>query len=396
MKNFKKLFFMSAILFVFFFLMGGKKIMQDHRETQKEYRYFALFSEVVSLVKTNYVEFVNAADKFPGAYSAMLNSLDPYSAYLDAGKTENYRAYQNGRFYGCGIFGIRALNYFYITRVVPGSPAEKTGLKPRDMIKAVNGESLYLKSYWEMVLALMSTRPQKIELLLFEKNRRDTKKIIVPTIAMNACTSLETLQNGILHVKLSRFDATAADLLEQRLISGTSGARTEPLKLIIDLRSYCGGDFQSFKKICNLFFKESLLLTLKYKNKEEDFILGARTAAAYKAAVIVDRSTRMYGELLAAMFKNTGAPSQRPVTLIGSQSPGFVSKLKSIPLDDGSSILITEGLFLLEGKPAASGGVTPDIIEKDYAAGELVKKCISILTPRPNKPGTPAIKKNEK
>jgi carboxyl-terminal processing protease len=393
-KRYKTLFgvviiFISFSSFSSFSLLGDKKNTQPQSESEKEYRYLSLFSEVVTLVKTRYVEAVNTKDKFPGAFSAMLCSLDPYSSYLDAEKTEIYRSFQKGQFYGCGIYGAKYGNYFYITDVAAGSSAEKEGLKNGDIIKAVNGKSIYAHSFWEMYLSLLSTKPQNIEAVLLKTKERDAKKITLQMELIEPRTTIKTLQKNILLVKLSRFDSAAALLLKDRLTT-----QNKPLKLIIDLRRYTGGEFESFKKIINLFFKGPILLTLKLKDKEEDFLLGSREALEYKAVVIINRSTRMYGELLAALFKQAGAVAQRPTSLVGTSTQGFISKLKAIHLEDGSSILLTEGLFLLNGKSTASKGVVPDIVIKGKASGEIIEKSISILNSRT--PSRSVVKKNDK
>ncbi len=391
MSKLNRTFFGVVIIFIFFLLLGGKRIFKPHSEIEKEYRYLSLFSEVVSLVKTSYVEAVDTQDKFPGAFSAMLSSLDPFSSYLDAEKTETFRSYQRGKFYGCGIFGAKRMNYFYITDVAAGSSAEKAGLKVGDIIKAINGKSIYSQTFWEMYLALLSSKPQNVEVVLLKTKERDAKKINMTTELIEPRTTVKPIQKNILLVKLTRFDPAAALLLKNRLTT-----HHKPLKLIIDLRKYSGGDFESFKKIINLFLNGPILLTLKLKDKEEDFLLGSKDALDYKAVVIINKSTRMYGELLASLFRQSGAVAQRSASLVGTSTLGFVSKLKPIHLEDGSSILLTEGLFLLNGTPTALKGVEPDILIKDEVSGEIIKKSISILNDTTIGESGSIIKKNDK
>jgi len=407
-KTNRILFLVGVLLFAFFLLLADRIIFQSHPEVEKEYRYLALFSEVVSQVKTNYVEDVDPAEKFPGAFSAMLNSLDHFSAYLDPAKTQTYGAYQSGRFYGCGIYGAKVLNYFFITDVTPDSPAHRAGLKHGDMIKAVNGVSLYSRSYWEMVLSLLSTGPQNIQLTLFKKDSRDTQKFQLQTRLIELRTIVTPMPKDILLVKLPRFDAGAAALLKEQLAaySGAPNRKNNPLKLIIDLRTYRGGDLESFKQIANLFFKDKIALTLKLKDKVKDIFpeTKEKNVPGYTAVVIINRSTRVYGELLAAILKNPGTRNKNkngngtaprhPVTLVGTTTQGFISELKSIPLQDGSSILLTEGLFLLNGKSTASRGIEPDIEIKDKDSGQIMDTCISILTAGAV-PGGPTTEKHD-
>ena len=301
---------MLVILYMCFSVDGGTKASNPHIETEKEYKYLALFSEVVSIVKTNYVEAIDASEKFPGAFSSMLGSLDPFSSYLDVSKTNTYHAYLDGKFNGCGIYGAKVLNYFLITDVTPGSPADKAGIKPGNTIKSVNSEGFYAVSFWEMYLSMLSPEPRPIEIVLFESNRRDTKKINLHTEPFESLTTITPLPNhkDIFLVNLTRFDKEAANLLKDRITRHRAEHPGKTLKLIIDLRRYTCGDFNAFKEIVNLLFKRPILVTIKFKDREEDFLLGAEETVNYKAVVIINRSTRMYAELLASLFKNSGAP----------------------------------------------------------------------------------------
>jgi len=380
MKKLNKLAFFIVVLFIFFFIFAGKKIFRSFTENKKEYQYLSLFSEVTSLVKTDYVEKVKPGAKFPGAYSAMLGALDKFSAYLDTGKTGIYRLYRQGSAYECGIYGSKISNYFYITGVAKNSTAEAAGLKPGDIIKAVNGKSIYSLSFWEMYLSLLTNKPGTIEIVLLKNRTTKASKINLKTQRTGEGPIVKKIEPGILLVDLSRIDRERVTALKREL--GEAAAQ-HPFKLIIDLRKYNGGDLESFVRLTKLFFNQTIPLTLKLKHKKETFLLGANAneALTYHAVVVVNKSTMMYGELLAYLFKTFQTP-ERPaaVTLIGSKTRGFISKLKHIPLDDGSSILLTEGLFLLKGKNPAKTGVTPDVKIKETDAAKIIDRGISILT----------------
>ncbi|HLP46729.1 MAG TPA: PDZ domain-containing protein, partial [Candidatus Kapabacteria bacterium] len=318
------------LVFSFVLILANRIIFKADSQVEKEYRYLSLFSEVVAQVKTNYVEEVDPAEKFPGAFSAMLSSLDPFSSYLDIAKTKTYYAYRSGRYCDCGIFGTKTHNYFFITDVIPNSPAARAGLKYGDIIKAVNGISLYGQSFWEMYLSLLSSEPQNIRLTLFnKKNSRETRKVELQTRLMNMHTTVSPIQHDILLVKLSHFDDAAVALLKEKLSTYGTLYKNKPLKLIIDLRTYCSGDLESFRQITRLFFKNKIALTLQQKKGKEEIFpeIKEKNTLEYKAVVIINSSTRFYGELLAAIFKNpgTGTASTPPVTLVGTITQGFIA-----------------------------------------------------------------------
>jgi carboxyl-terminal processing protease len=376
MKKINKIAFFSVVALVIFFIFGGKKIFQPHPEAKKEFDYLSLISEVISLVQTDYVEEIKPGEKFPGAFSRMLGALDQCSAYLDAEKTKIYRLYQQGKTYNCGIYGAKGSNYFYISDIVPGSPAETQGLKPGDTIKAINGESIFEQSFWEIYLSLMTDKPETIEVVLLQEEESSSKpnKIKLETTTIDTSLKINEIKDSIYLVEIPRFDAKNTAHLKQKLENELS--LHKPLKLVMDLRKYSGGDLDAFIELTKLFFPRSIPLTLKTKRSREKLLLGSKQALTYHAVVIINQSTRMYGELLAALFKEH---EKENVTLMGTKTRGLISKIKHFPLHDGSSILLTEGIFLLDGKNPANTGVTPDVKVKEKDSAKIIDRAAALL-----------------
>ncbi|HLP44928.1 MAG TPA: S41 family peptidase, partial [Candidatus Kapabacteria bacterium] len=202
-----------------------------------------------------------------------------------------------------------------------------------------------------------------------------------------------TIQNDILLVKLSHFDDAAVALLKEKLSTYGTLYKNKPLKLIIDLRTYCSGDLESFKQITRLFFKNKIALTLQQKEGKEEIFpeIKEKNTLEYKAVVIINSSTRFYGELLAAIFKNpgTGTAPVPPVTLVGTITQGFIAQSIQVPLPDKSSALVTYGLFYLNGKPTASQAIKPDIVIKEEDNDRIIDKCMAIFA-LDAAPGSPA------
>jgi carboxyl-terminal processing protease len=365
------------VLLVFLFVFGGTKIFRSFSETKDEYRYLTLFSEVVSLVKTDYVEKVQPEEKFPGAFSGMLGILDQCSSYLDARQGEIYELFLQGKAYGCGIYGTRASNYFLITDVDKDSPAGLKGVEPGSIIKAVNGTSVYGQTFWQMYLSLFSGKPGTIELILLKESTEGPLKVQLETRPQvnDPRSAVKKIQGGVLLVQLPRIDSGYTSAIKQFLQKENDNGK--PVKLIIDLRRYSGGDLDSFIQLTGLFFNKSAVpgLVLKSKSGEKNLPLGSNHPLDYKAAVLINESTIMYGELLANLFKMSPANA----TLLGSKTEGFISKLKHIPLTDGTSVVLTGELFFLEGKNLAVTGVKPDISLKDKDFAGIIKRGISIL-----------------
>jgi C-terminal processing protease CtpA/Prc len=406
---FKRTIILVSVLMVVFFVFGGTKLFRTNSEAKKDYQYLSLFSEVVSLVKSDYVEKVEPEKKFPGAFSGMLEALDRFSAYLDKRQTFIYDLYRQSKAYTLGIYGAEISGYFYITDVLKNSPAEKAGISPGCIIRGVNGKSIYGKSFWQMYLSLLSDKKETVELILLKEKEEKPVQVKLETSPQEKFDffigdgMIHNIKDDIYIVNLSRFDEEHVTVLERRLKKLSDGGKQ--LKLILDLRKYKGGNLNSFLRLTRLFFDQSVKMTLKTKNKKETIILGSPSPLSYRAVAVINGSTMMYGELLAYLFKNptpenvkdsihdkkadnnqkkrsqadTIHSSHANVTVFGGRTVGFISKLKHIPLSDGSSILLTEGLFLINDKNPVKSGVKPDIALKEKAFDDVIARSISIL-----------------
>jgi carboxyl-terminal processing protease len=365
-KLFKIVLFILVILIFFYLFINGKFFCSSLGKA-KEQKYLSLFSEIATLVKNDYVETVNPKKKFTGAFSSMLAHLDKLSSYLDPEKTRIYKLYEKGILYSTGIYGIKLINYFYITDVVKNSPAEHAGLQAGDIVKSVKGKTIFSLSFWEMYFSLLTEKSENIDLVIFKKGISKPDKIGLKTKLINCDTQIKKIKNDVFYIELLKIDKLSVKLIKERLMNKKS------LRLIIDLRKYSGGDFDSFIDITRLFFKKTTSVVIKTKEKEEKVLLGSVNPLKFKAVIIINQSTIMYSELLAALFKSMNA------ILIGSKTQGFISKLNHISLKDGSSVLITGGIFLLKGKDLRKSEVNPKIELKGKDWKHILDKSLFIL-----------------
>jgi len=371
-KNFR-IFFLLIALSIFFYLLGSSKIFQSFSKTQKDYQYLSLFSEVISLVKINYVEEIEPETKFQGAYSAMLNSLDEFSSYLTPRETEIFQAYQSGHSFCTGLFGIKVLDYFYVNDVRKGSPAFEAGLKNGDLIKGINGQSIYAKSFWQMYLKLQTEKKENLRLRVLKKATGREIEIKVGTEAGKDSFVLRQSGKESPWLELTCFNEDCYLQLKKYL------AAVKPEKIILDLRWYRGGTFAGFQKIAGQFLEKETPLTLKTRKGNIKVPLGSDENYHGKIVVIIGKSTIMYGEILAALLKAQGEKSSQSIVLLGQQTGRFNARLKHILLEDGSSILLTEGLYLINDKSITRTGIKPQIKLKDEELNQLEDRAVGQL-----------------
>lgn len=367
-----KIFIFLSAASIFFYVFGGKKIIGRFSENKKDYQYLSVYSEVISLVRNNYVEAADPEKKFPSSYVSMLNGVDEFSTYLDAYQTRIFNLSQQEKAFSCGIYGSKLGNYFYITDIEKDSPSSIADLAPGDLIKGIQGKNIYGQPFWQMYFSLKSEKIEPLELIVFKKGSKIPSKVILQTAWLPSSNHIEKQSENLYLIRLVHFNASFVDSLKKDL----SGLKS--LKIILDLRKYAGGDFESFKSLSQLLFPTTAQLSVKTQKGIEVITLGSPNPIIYKAAVIINPSTIMYGELLAALLQQKPSNSSK-ITLVGIKTNGFISMLKHIPLNDSSSILITEGAFRIGDKEIAKMGVNPDIKLKEKDFETVVEKCISVV-----------------
>ena len=177
------------------------------------------------------------------------------------------------------------------------------------------------------------------------------------------------LEKRIRLIELKRFDRQGAALIRNVLERSDSGSGN-----IVDLRMYMGGNFESFVEITKLLVNRQVAVTLQTRDGGSPFIAGSPDSAmAGQCVYIINGSTILYGELLAHLLKNAGA------RLVGQRTTGFTPRLNQVELGNGDSVLITEGVFNIEGQSTLGSGVDPSFHMETDNSALLYAKCIALM-----------------
>ena len=357
MKNFRPAAMAIPILLIILLTTSGGKWPLPKDEDPSPYH--SLLNEVATLVKSEYVEPVDPDVKMTGALIGLVKSLDQGSAFFSPEQTRHYELLRQGRLLGIGVCGQSRNGYFWISGVWPGSPAQKAGLQKGDLIKAVDGRSLYGLTHWAMLLALNTEKSQTLKIQIFREGAPKPEERVVQSGWVEPASSLERINHSRYRLRLTRIDRDAVELVAARM------PRQKNLQLIIDLRGGGGGDRLSFQELTRQLLPAEKNMLLARKGGRESLGIGSPQHLECRKVVLCDASTVFYGELLAALFK------KNQTALIGEKTSGLVSELKLFSLADGSSVLLTVGNFILDNQPIGPGGIVPTIDCNGKMAGEL-------------------------
>ncbi|MBU4320999.1 MAG: PDZ domain-containing protein, partial [Nitrospinae bacterium] len=217
----KKRFVLTWIIILIVALGGvfiGRLSIGSMRAEGEGYEYLKVFTEVLSIVKKNYVEEVKTKDLVYGAIKGMLNSLDPHSAYMPPEAYKDMQLETKGEFGGIGIqIGIKD-GVLTVIAPIEDTPAYNAGIKAGDKIIKVNGESTRDMGLHDAVSKMRGQKGTSVSITIMREGWKDTKDFtIVRDIIKVKSVKSKVIEDNIGYVKLSQFQERTADDLEAAL-----------------------------------------------------------------------------------------------------------------------------------------------------------------------------------
>ncbi len=293
-----------------------------------------------------------------GAIRGMLESLeDSHAVYFDAAHYEYFNEQSMGSFYGIGITISNDGDDLVVNSVIEGTPAEKAGLKPSDLIVEIDGE---VRPRWDVDEAVLRIRGEEgttvelgvrrdgaEELLRFTIERA---KIEVPNIES------ELLDDGIGYIKLEGFNQNAVTEVRTAIEDLTGqGARG----FIFDVRNNPGGLLSSSVEVSSLFISDGVIVSVEARSGEpERYRATGKTATDAPLVMLVNGNSASASEIVAGALKDHGR-----ATIVGEQTFGKGSVQQIEELSFGGAVKLTIAHYLTPNGTAIDGvGLTPDVI----------------------------------
>lgn len=328
---------------------------------QNGYEELRTFTEVLTLVKKNYVDEVKTKDLVIGAIKGMINSLDPHSSYMTPEALKELQVETKGEFGGLGIhIGIRD-GILTVIAPIEDTPAFKAGIKAGDKILKISGESTKNMGLTDAVSKMRGQKGTSIILTIFREGWKETKDFtIVRDIIKIKSVKSRMLQDGIGYIKITQFQESTGPDLSAALAKLSKEGMTS---LIVDLRNDPGGLLNSAVEVTEQFLPpKKLVVYIKSKNgeKTEYFTEGEKPYTDIPMAVLVNQGSASASEIVAGALKDWNR-----AVIIGVQTFGKGSVQSLIPLSDGSGLRLTTAKYYTPKGTSIQGvGITPDIVVK--------------------------------
>lgn len=329
------------------------------------------FTESYNHIINSYIDEVDKSKLIDAAISGMYNFLnDEYSIYMDNDMTESLNEQLEGTYDGIGIeMTMNNKGVIYVTQVFKNTPAEKAGLKPDDILVALDGESLEGKTTAEVASVIKKGTKSEFKLTYKRGNIEKTVTVNKKHIYINSVKS--EIFDNIGYINISTFSATTEEQVKKELDNFDKNISN----LIIDLRNNTGGYLNAAYDVSELFLKKGKVI-YQLKDRNNKITKFTAKSGEYRhfnnIIVIINDSTASASEILALALKESANAK-----IVGTKSYGKGTVQETSKLKSGSMVKYTTAYWLSpEGNSINKTGITPDY-KIDGEEGQL-KKAIEI------------------
>jgi len=333
---------------------------------------FGPFWEAWDLVHAEFVDQpLDDVRLMQGAISGMMDSLgDEHSSYMSPAEYQIAISSQQGELEGIGASVEPGEDYVRITGLLPGSPAQKAGLLPGDLIIAVGGEDMKGVDYFVVISKVRGPAGSTAHMQIRREGQTDPLTFDVVRAKINLpSVESEMRPDGVAYVKVNEFgDKTTAELkaaLKELLAHNPAG-------LVLDLRGNPGGYLNTAIEVVSQFIPEGVVMREKFGDGREQIYeaLGGGLATQVALVVLIDHGSASASEIVAGAVQDRGRG-----TLVGETSYGKGSVQNWHPLrGDNGAVRVTIARWLTpEGRSISGQGITPELAVQltadDHAAG---------------------------
>ena len=310
-------------------------------------------------INKEYVDEINQSEGMDSAINGLLQSLDPYSAYMSPEIFNEMQTETSGEFGGLGIEVGMESGVVKVISPIDDTPASKAGIKAGDYIVKIDNIQVQGKSLSEAVDLMRGSVGSEIELTV---RRRGEKKAltfkIVREIIQIKSVKTELLEKSIGYIRLTSFNENSGKQIKKEIQKFEKNNNAK--SYILDLRNNPGGLLSQAIKISDFFLDNGEIVSTKSRKKSENkkwFANKGDLTNGKTLVVLINYGSASASEIVAGALKN-----HKRAILLGENSYGKGSVQSIIPLKNNGAIRLTVAKYYLpSGESISEVGVSPDI-----------------------------------
>ena len=347
---------MKKVLTLFLFCFLFQQVNSAENDI---YKKIDLFGEVLEKINKEYVDEINQSESMDSAINGLLQSLDPYSAYMSPEIFNEMQTETSGEFGGLGIEVSMESGVVKVISPIDDTPASRAGIKAGDYIVKINDVQVQGKSLSEAVDLMRGPVGSGIELTI--RRRGERKALIfnvVREIIQIQSVKADILEKSIGYLRLTSFNENSGKQIEREIKKLEKNKDVK--SYILDLRNNPGGLLSQAIKISDFFLDNGEIVSTKSRKPSENrkwFAKKGDLTNGKVLIVLINYGSASASEIVAGALKD-----HKRAILLGENSYGKGSVQSIIPLkNDGAIRLTVAKYYLPSGRSISEVGVSPDI-----------------------------------
>jgi carboxyl-terminal processing protease len=384
-RRFKFVVVTSSTLLVVLLLAGAR--FGRSASPEDTYRHLAVYTEVLSRIKSDYVEEPDMKSVTLGAVNGLLESVDPYASYLNADQYKQFLKSKDQAKAGVGLLLSKRFGYVNVVSAIPGTPSAKAGLTTGDVVETINGVATRDMPLAFAELLLQGDVGTTVELGILRLRKPEPSKISLTREKLSyPGVTAKLLPEGVGLIEVRSLQTgQVQEVGDQVRNLEKQGAK----QLILDLRNCASGGPDQGIKLADLFLDKGLVTyTEGQKSPRQNFeATGPALEAKLPLAVLTNRGTADGAEIAAAALQD-----DKRAQVVGERTYGDASIRKAITMDDGAAVILSVAKYYSPaGKAIQDTGVVPAVLvaEADAAPApdpddDAVAPPATLETPKPS------------
>ncbi|AOE49034.1 S41 family peptidase [Kangiella sediminilitoris] len=320
----------------------------------------AALADAYAQIKQSYVKELTDKEILDAAIRGMLSNLDPYSTYLTAEQFAALQESATGDYAGIGIEANHIEEGIEVVNVFKDSPAERSGLKPGDLITHINDISAAGLPAEEGSELMRGSPGSKVELTYINSDEEEVTVVVTRQVIHTTSVTYQLLEDNIGFARITEFQLRTANDLSQA-ISNMEYLNKKPLAgLILDLRNNPGGLLDGATEVSDLFLNSGVIVKTKGRQEETNEVHNASSGDILRGkplVVLINGRSASASEIVSGALQD-----HKRATIIGTQSFGKAMVQTILPIHGGNAIKLTTSLYYTPNdRSIQDSGITPDI-----------------------------------
>jgi len=342
------------------FQVEAKEEAGSPPEGKSNYESLKVFSEVLSLIESTYVEKVQSEKLIEGAIHGLVKTLDPHTSYLPPEAYQEMKVQTSGKFGGLGIEVSMRDGVLTVISPIDGTPAFEAGIQAKDKIVKIENDSTLDMSLNDAVSRLRGEVGSPVNITILRDRLKAPLLVkIVRDIIKVQSVKKKVYHSDIGYIKIRSFSKNTSSDLDKALSYLQNKNIT---KLILDVRNNPGGLLNQAVEVSDRFLgNENLIVYTKGRMEDQNSRFTTHDKinhVDYPMIILVNGGSASASEIVAGALQDLGR-----AVILGTPTFGKGSVQTIMPLSDGSALRLTTARYYTpSGKVIQENGILPDIV----------------------------------